>query len=136
MRARAISTVALLVLSCRASAPPTRPPPPLAAPDAGPPPVAAPVVPPPPPDAQLAVASALPGLEAVTAEAAPWVPPTVLRAVLRASGELPLPGAPTRHDDAVTWTLLLQAGAPATAAAAACAAVTSDAHLACAADRV
>ena len=95
-----------------------------------------PVVAPPPPDARLVVAAALPGLEPVAAEAAPWVPSTVLRAVLRSSGELPLPGAPDRQDDRVTWTLLLPASAPAAAAATACAAVQADSHIACASDRV
>ncbi len=82
------------------------------------------------------VTAALAGLEPVAAEAAPWVPSTVLRAVLRASGELPLPGAPDRQDDRVTWTLLLPSSAPAAAAATACTAVRSDSHLACASDRV
>lgn len=137
MRRGAIATVALLALSCRASAPPTRPPAPTPDPivDAATPPVAA-IVTPPRSDAREAVSATLAGLEPVAAEAAPWVPPSVLRAVLRASGELPLPGAPERHDDRVTWTLLLQAAASQEASAAACAAVTADPHLACANDRV
>ncbi|MDO9016173.1 MAG: hypothetical protein Q8S73_35755 [Deltaproteobacteria bacterium] len=137
MRPRAIVPVALLALSCSATAPPPRPSAPRTPDDAGPPAVVTPAATPtPPPDARLVVAGALAGLEPVAAEAAPWVPPAVLGAVLRASGELPLPGAPERHDDRVTWALLLPASAPATAAATACAAVTADPHLACASDRV
>lgn len=133
MRRRAIATVALLALSCQATAPPPPPTPPVV--EAPPPPVA-PRPDPPPPDALVVVTAALPGLEPVAAADAPWVPVTALRAVLRASGELPLPGAPERRDDHTTWAMLLQQGAPATAAAAICAAVTADAHLACAGDRV
>lgn len=136
MRPSAIAPVALLALSCSATAPPPRPIHPGAPVDAGAPDAATPAVAPPPPDALLAVTAALSGLEPVSADAAPWVPPAALRAVLRASGELPLPGAPSREGDRVTWTLLLPSSVPPTAAASACAAVTSDPHLACASDRV
>ncbi|TAK25180.1 MAG: hypothetical protein EPO40_22670 [Myxococcaceae bacterium] len=136
MRPSAIAPVALLALSCSATAPPPRPIHTSASVDAGAPAAVTPAVAPPPPDALLAVTAALPGLEPVSADAAPWIASTALRAVLRASGELPLPGAPSREGDRVTWTLLLPSSVPPTAAASACAAVTSDPHLACASDRV
>ena len=137
MRPRAIAPVALLALSCSASAPPPLPSVPRTPDAAGTPPAVAPVAAPvPPPDARVVVAGAFAGLQPVAAEAAPWVPPAVLGAVLRASGELPLPGAPSREGDRVTWTLLLPSSVAPTAAASACAAVTSDPHLACASDRV
>ncbi|MBP6831774.1 MAG: hypothetical protein KA978_13390 [Deltaproteobacteria bacterium] len=136
MRPRAIAPVALLALSCSASAPPPRPLHSSASVDAGTPAAVTPAVAPPPPDALRAVTATLPGLEPVSADAAPWIPSTALRAVLRASGELPLPGAPSREGDRVTWTLLLPSSVAPTAAASACAAVTSDPHLACASDRV
>lgn len=136
MRPRAIALVALLALSCSATAPPPRPSVPRT-PAAGTPAVVTQVATPaPPPDARVVVAGAFAGLRAVSADAAPWVPPAVLGAVLRASGELPLPGAPERQDDRVTWTLLLPASASATAADSACVAVTADPHVACASDRV
>ena len=132
MRPRAIVPVALLALSCRAAAPSPRPRPPLPPPTPIAPPAAAPSA----PDAVAVVAAALPRLAPVGADAAPWIPSRVLGAVLRASGELPLPGAPSSREDGVTWTLLLAASAPATAASAACEAVTADPQLACATDRV
>lgn len=134
MRPGAIAPVALLALSCSASAPPPRPAAPSTAVDAATP--AAAVVAPPPPDALRTVTAALPGLEPVSADVAPWIPSTALRAVLRAAGELPLPGAPSREGDGVTWVLLLPSSVAPADAASACAAVTSDPHLACASDRV
>lgn len=133
MRRRAITAVALLAFSCRAA--PSPPPVSLPPPDAGPPDAGPPPAPPPPP-APVAVAAALEGLEPVADAEAPWVPVAVLRAMLRASGDLPLPGAPERGDDRVTWSLLLQAGAPAEAGATACATIAADPHVACASDRV
>jgi hypothetical protein len=135
MRRRAIAPVALFALSCSASVPPHPLPLP---PGASTPDAAAPAVAPapPPPDAVATVAASLPGLEPFAADLAPWVPSTVLGAVLRATGELPLPGAPSREDDRVTWRLLLQSGASTSAAASVCAAVIADPHLACATDRV
>ncbi len=132
MRRRAITSVALLALSCQATSPPPAPAPPAAAP----PPVVTPPVAPAPPDALVTVTEALSALTPVAALDAPWVPVAALRAVSRASGDLPLPGAPTRHDDRVTWVLLLQSSARETTATSVCAAVTADAHLACASDRV
>lgn len=135
MRRRAITPVALLALSCQATAPPPAtvsvPPAPATTPV-----VEAPRPEPPPPDALVTVTAALAGLQPVADADAPWAPVTALRAVLRASGDLPLPGAPERHDDAVTWSMLLQQAAPAAAGNTTCAAVSADPHLACATDRV
>ncbi len=80
MRPRAIAPVALLALSCSASAPPPRPLHSSASVDAGTPAAVTPAVAPPPPDALRAVTATLPGLEPVSADAAPWIPSTALRA--------------------------------------------------------